>query len=145
MAEALQHFIASRYDGRNVPVTLVLPDGARVPLSAAPIVDIAARSWRGMRALARPAFGSLARAYVRGDLDFTGSAQRMLGIAELPGSKGLRRSHGVALSAGSGHRWARLALRSPACRVLGAAMLGGRLRHVKATRVRAVHFSGTSW
>ena len=35
MAEALQHFIASRYDGRNLPVTLVLPDGARVPLSTA--------------------------------------------------------------------------------------------------------------
>ena len=82
MAEALQHFIASRYDGRNVPVTLVLPDGARVPLSAAPIVDIVARSWRGMRALASPALGSLARAYVRGDLDFTGSARRMLDVAE---------------------------------------------------------------
>jgi cyclopropane-fatty-acyl-phospholipid synthase len=82
MAEALQHLIASRYDGRNVPVTLVLPDGARVPLSQAPMVDIVARSWRGLRALARPAMGSLARAYVRGDLDFTGSARRMLGVAD---------------------------------------------------------------
>jgi cyclopropane-fatty-acyl-phospholipid synthase len=82
MAEALQHLIASRYDGRNVPVTLVLPDGARVPLSAAPAVEVVARSWNGLRALAKPALGSLARAYVRGDLDFTGSAQRMLGIAE---------------------------------------------------------------
>jgi cyclopropane-fatty-acyl-phospholipid synthase len=82
MAEALQHLIASRYSGRNVPVTLVLPDGARVPLSTAPIVDIVARSWRGLRALASPAMGSLARAYVRGDLDFTGSSRRMLGIAE---------------------------------------------------------------
>ena len=82
MAEALQQFIASRYDGRNVPVTLVLPDGARVPLSAAPIVDIVARSWRGLRALTSPALGTLARAYVRGDLDFTGSARRMLGVAE---------------------------------------------------------------
>ena len=35
-----------------------------------------------MRALAKPALGSLARAYVRGDLDFTGSSQRMLAIAE---------------------------------------------------------------
>jgi len=82
MAEVLQQFIASRYDGQNVPVTLVLPDGARVPLSAAPAVDIVARSWKGLRALAKPALGSLARAYVRGDLDFTGSARRMLGIAE---------------------------------------------------------------
>ncbi len=82
MAEALQHFIASRYDGRNVPVTLVLPDGARVPLSTAPAVDIVARSWKGLRALAKPAMGSLARAYVRGDLDFTGSSRRMLDIAE---------------------------------------------------------------
>ena len=82
MAEALQHFLASRYDGRNLPVTLVLPDGARVPLSAAPIAEIVARSWRGLRALASPALGSLARAYVRGDLEFTGSAQRILGVAE---------------------------------------------------------------
>jgi len=82
MAEVLQQFIASRYDGRNVPVTLVLPDGARVPLSTAPAVDIVARSWKGLRALAKPALGSLAKAYVRGDLDFTGSARRMLGIAE---------------------------------------------------------------
>jgi cyclopropane-fatty-acyl-phospholipid synthase len=82
MAEALQHFIASRYGGRNVPVTLVLPDGARVPLSTTPAVDIVARSWKGLRALARPAMGSLARAYVRGDLDFTGSSRRMLDIAE---------------------------------------------------------------
>jgi cyclopropane-fatty-acyl-phospholipid synthase len=82
MAEALHHFIASRYDGRNLPVTLVLPDGERVPLSAAPAADIVARSWRGLRALGSPALGSLARAYVRGDLDFTGSARRMLGVAE---------------------------------------------------------------
>jgi cyclopropane-fatty-acyl-phospholipid synthase len=82
MAEALQHFIVNRYDGRNLPVTLVLPDGERVPLSPAPIADIVARSWRGLRALASPALGSLARAYVRGDIDFTGSAQRMLGVAE---------------------------------------------------------------
>ena len=82
MAEALQHLIASRYGGRDLPATLVLPDGARVPLSTTPAVDIVARSWRGLRALAKPAMGSLARAYVRGDLDFTGSSRRMLGIAE---------------------------------------------------------------
>ena len=94
MAEALQHFIASRYDGRNLPVTLVLPDGARVPLSTEPMVDIAACSWRGLRALASPALGSLARAYVRGDLDFTGSAHRMLGIAEsMVGSVSIGHDH----------------------------------------------------
>jgi len=82
MAEALRHFIASRYGGRNVPVTLVLPDGVRVPLSPTPAVEVVARSWNGMRALAKPALGSLARAYVHGDLDFTGSSQRMLAIAE---------------------------------------------------------------
>src|SRR6266481_5534767 len=82
MAEALQRIITSRYGGRNLPVTLILPDGARVPLSAAPAVEVVARSWKGLRALAKPALGSLARAYVRGDLDFTGSARRMLGIAE---------------------------------------------------------------
>jgi cyclopropane-fatty-acyl-phospholipid synthase len=82
MAEALQRIITSRYGGRDLPVTLILPDGARVPLSPAPAVEVIARSWKGLRALASPALGSLARAYVHGDLDFTGSARRILGIAE---------------------------------------------------------------
>ena len=80
MAAALRQRITSRYDGRDLPVTLVLPDGDRVQLSGAPAVDIVARSWTGLRALASPALGSLARAYVRNDLDFTGSARGMLGI-----------------------------------------------------------------
>ena len=97
MAETLQHLITSRYDGRNVPVTLVLPDGGRVPLSTTPIVEIIARSWRGLRALASPAMGSLARAYVRGDLDFTGSSRRMLDIAEsMVGSASHGRDHARA-------------------------------------------------
>ena len=33
--------------------------------------DIVARSWRGLKALASPALGSLARAYVRNEIDFT--------------------------------------------------------------------------
>ncbi len=82
MAEALQRIIANRYGGRDLPITLVLPDGARVPLSKSPAVEVIARSWKGLRALASPALGSLARAYVQGDLDFTGSSRRMLGIAE---------------------------------------------------------------
>ena len=82
MAEALQRIITSRYGGRDLPVTLILPDGARVPLSPTPAVEVIARSWKGLRALASPALGSLARAYVHGDLDFTGSARRILGIAE---------------------------------------------------------------
>jgi cyclopropane-fatty-acyl-phospholipid synthase len=82
MAAALRQFIASRYDGRNLPVTVILPDGDRVPLSGESAVDIVARSWKGLRALATPALGSLARAYVRDDLDFTGSARCMLDIAE---------------------------------------------------------------
>jgi len=79
---ALPQIIASRYGGRNLPVTLILPDGARLQLSAEPAVDVVARTWRGLQALASPALGSLARAYVRGDLDFTGSARRVLDIAE---------------------------------------------------------------
>ncbi|MCC7327914.1 MAG: class I SAM-dependent methyltransferase [Burkholderiales bacterium] len=82
MTQALQRIITHRYGGRDLPVTLVLPDGARVPLSQAPAIEIVARSWRGLRALASPALGSLARAYVHGDIDFTGSARRALGIAE---------------------------------------------------------------
>ena len=82
MAHALQRIITHRYSGRDLPVTLVLPDGERVPLSPHPAVDIVARTWKGMRALAVPAMGSLARAYVQGDIDFSGSARRALDIAE---------------------------------------------------------------
>jgi cyclopropane-fatty-acyl-phospholipid synthase len=79
---ALQRIIANRYGGRDLPITLVLPDGARVPLSSTPAVEVVARTWKGLQALARPALGSLASAYVHGDIDFTGSARRILGIAE---------------------------------------------------------------
>ena len=37
---------------------------------------------RGLKALASPALGSLARAYVRNEIDFTGSARRILGIVD---------------------------------------------------------------
>ncbi len=82
MAEPLQKFIERRFAGREVPVTLVLPDGGRVPLSPRPDVEVFARSWAGLKALARPAMGALARAYVHGDVDFSGSARRILRIAE---------------------------------------------------------------
>jgi cyclopropane-fatty-acyl-phospholipid synthase len=82
MAEPLQKIIANRYGGRNLPVTLVLPDGGRVPLSSNAEIEILARTWGGLKALAAPAMGALARAYVRNDIDFTGSARRALAIAE---------------------------------------------------------------
>jgi cyclopropane-fatty-acyl-phospholipid synthase len=82
MAEPLKRIIAHRYGGRNLPVTLVLPDGGRIPLAPSSDVEILARTWRGLRALSSPAMGALAKAYVRNDLDFTGSAQRVLAIAE---------------------------------------------------------------
>ena len=82
MAQPLQKIITNRYGGRNLPVTLVLPDGGRVPLSSQPEVEILARSWRGLKALSAPAMGALARAYVHNDIDFTGSARRALAIAE---------------------------------------------------------------
>jgi len=82
MAPPLKRIIENRYGGKNLPVALVLPDGGRVPLSAAPEVDVVARSWRGVKALARPALGALARAYVHNDIDFTGSARRILAIAD---------------------------------------------------------------
>jgi cyclopropane-fatty-acyl-phospholipid synthase len=82
MLDALQKLIASRYAGRDLPVALVLPDGARVPLSPSPEVDVIARSIAGLKALAAPAMGRLARAYVHNDVDFTGSARRVLAIAE---------------------------------------------------------------
>ncbi|CAG1008641.1 putative fatty acid methyltransferase [Burkholderiales bacterium] len=82
MAEPLQKIIASRYAGRNVPVALVLPDGGRVALSESADVEVVARTWQGLKALARPAMGALARAYVRNDIDFSGSARRVLDVAE---------------------------------------------------------------
>jgi cyclopropane-fatty-acyl-phospholipid synthase len=82
MTPPLTKIIASRYGGRNIPIALVLPDGGRVPLSEAPEIDVYARTWQGLRALASPELGSLARAYVHNDLDFTGGARRILGVAE---------------------------------------------------------------
>ena len=87
MPQPLQKIIASRYGGRNLPVTLVLPDGGRVPLSSEPEVEILARTWRGLKALAAPAMGALARAYVHNDIDFTGSARRATAIAEGDGRR----------------------------------------------------------
>jgi cyclopropane-fatty-acyl-phospholipid synthase len=82
LAEPLKKIIASRYAGRELPVTLVLPDGGRLALSPRAEVDIVARSWAGLKALASPALGPLARAYVRNEIDFTGSARRILGIVD---------------------------------------------------------------
>jgi cyclopropane-fatty-acyl-phospholipid synthase len=82
MSGPLQKIIANRYGGRNLPVTLVLPDGGRVPLSSDAEIEVLARTWRGLKALAAPAMGALARAYVRNDIDFTGSARRAAAIAE---------------------------------------------------------------
>src|SRR6186713_2363350 len=82
MPQPLQKIITNRYGGRNLPVTLVLPDGGRVPLSSEPEFEILAHTWRGLKALAAPAMGALARAYVQNDIDFTGSARRAIAIAE---------------------------------------------------------------
>jgi cyclopropane-fatty-acyl-phospholipid synthase len=82
MAAALNKIIESRYGGRGLPVTVVLPDGGRIALSPEPELEIVARTWRGLKALAAPALGTLARAYVHNDLDFSGTARRALGIAE---------------------------------------------------------------
>jgi cyclopropane-fatty-acyl-phospholipid synthase len=82
MTQPLHKIIASRYGGRNIPIALVLPDGGRLVLSERPEVDVYARTWQGLRTLASPELGALARAYVHNDLDFSGGAQRALGIAE---------------------------------------------------------------
>ena len=102
MNEPLQKIIASRYGGRNIPIALVLPDGGRVALSEAPEVDIYARTWNGLKALAAPELGALARAYVANDIDFSGGARRILGIAEaLVGSV----THGRDRLAARGRSW----------------------------------------
>ena len=80
MAEALKKLIVGRCNGRDLPVTLVLPDGERVPLSDRHELDIVARNWNGLKALALPTMGSLARHYVHGDLDFTGAARRVVRV-----------------------------------------------------------------
>ena len=82
MKAPLQQIIARRYRDRNLPISLVLPDGGRVPLSETTEVDVYARTWNGLKALASPEMGRLARAYVHNDIDFSGSARRILGLAE---------------------------------------------------------------
>jgi cyclopropane-fatty-acyl-phospholipid synthase len=82
MSFSLAKVIERRYGTIGVPIDVVLPGGERVHLSQRPEVEVAARTLRGLNALARPALGRLARAYVHGDIDFSGGARRMLGIAE---------------------------------------------------------------
>jgi len=82
MKSALHELVASRYGGRELPVALELPDGHRLALSKQPEIDIYARTLSGLKALAQPELGKLARAYVHGDIDFSGSARRILAIAE---------------------------------------------------------------
>jgi cyclopropane-fatty-acyl-phospholipid synthase len=82
MTAPLKRLIETRYGGRGLPVALVLPDGGRIALSPTPEIDLIVRSWRGVKALAAPALGTLARAYVHQDIDFTGSAKRALAVAE---------------------------------------------------------------
>jgi len=82
MSISLAKVIERRYGGRDVPVDVVLPGGKQVRLSERPEIRIEARTLRGLNALARPDLGRLARAYVHGDVDFSGGARRMLGIAE---------------------------------------------------------------
>src|SRR5207245_10452513 len=68
-----------------------------VQLSKTPEVDVYARTWQGLKTLASPEMGALARAYVRNDIDFSGGARRVLGIAEsLVGSVTYRRDRFAA-------------------------------------------------
>ena len=82
MGASLAKRIVHRYGPQGVPVELVMPDGDSLRLADRPEVRVVVRSINGLRALARPAMGRLAAAYVRGDLDFSGSARRILDIAE---------------------------------------------------------------
>jgi cyclopropane-fatty-acyl-phospholipid synthase len=97
MKSSLTRYVAHRYEGLNLPVALVMPDGGRVALSDSPEVDIYARTWNGLRTLASPELGKLARAYVHNDIDFSGGARRALDIAEgLVGSVTHGRDHARA-------------------------------------------------
>src|SRR5437868_15486180 len=82
MTAPLKRLIESRYGGRGLPVALVLPDGGRIALSPTPEIDLIVRSWRGVKALAAPALGTFARAYVHQGIGFTGSAKRALAVAD---------------------------------------------------------------
>jgi len=82
MTNSLSKMVVNRYGGRNLPIALVLPDGGRLPLSETPEIDVYARTWNGLRVLAFPELGRLARAYVHGDIDFSGGARRVLALAE---------------------------------------------------------------
>jgi len=82
MPLSIAKIIERRYGTLGVPADFVLPGGERIRLAEHPELEVAARTVRGLAALARPALGRLARAYVHGDIDFSGSARRVLGIAE---------------------------------------------------------------
>jgi hypothetical protein len=73
-----------------------------VPLSPEPeVTSSPARS--PAFALAAPAMGRLARAYVNNDVDFTGSARRALAIAESMVGDIAHGGHGVRSSAWPAH------------------------------------------
>ena len=74
--EALQKLIASRYGGRDLPVTLVLAGRRPRAVVADARGRVIARTWRAWGARVAGARAALARAYVHDDLDFTGSARR---------------------------------------------------------------------
>jgi cyclopropane-fatty-acyl-phospholipid synthase len=82
MVDPIASLIARRYAGRDLPVAVVLPSGERVALSREPRLDLVARNMAGLRVLASPQLGNLARAYVHNDLDFTGSARDILNVAQ---------------------------------------------------------------
>lgn len=102
MPAPLTRLIERRYAARGVPVEFVLPGGDRVRFAPSPEVQVVARTLRGLAALARPALGRLAQAYVRDDLDFSGSARRVLAVAErLVGGV----SHGTVSLPGRLRQW----------------------------------------
>jgi cyclopropane-fatty-acyl-phospholipid synthase len=98
----LTKIITRRYGALDLPVTLIMPDGRRLALSSNSEIEVLARSWRGLKALAAPAMGALARAYVRNDIDFTGSARHIMNVVD--GMVG-DISHGRETLAARWHAW----------------------------------------
>ncbi len=81
---ALQHrvfrFLARRLAGRDLPLRLVLPDGATCDFGAAPKVVLRFKSRRALARLCRGDVDRLAECYVEGDLAVEGAVHEVIAI-----------------------------------------------------------------
>ncbi|HET6757104.1 MAG TPA: class I SAM-dependent methyltransferase [Burkholderiales bacterium] len=78
-----QLLTAARQRLQQLPMDVVLWNGETIPAGATPAsVKLTLNSSAALKTLAQPTLGNLARAYVNGELDFTGDLAEIIALAE---------------------------------------------------------------